>query len=946
MPNPDEAAGILHAENVRYAEGVFNEDTGETVIGPASYDRELITMQDREDFLDFWGYTPPIQRAWAYFAMSAKFYEAPESMTDHELLLVAFAPNDEFALRALELDPQFDLAIYRDTVYNYGNAEELADRMMERYPEKLIPESDFARDASSFASTLARRLGIGAATEFISDHTGATNIDPRQSQASRRNIVEGAAFQDLGRIPSMRDGFDDFIENIDAFEKGVGGVIVAALALRFGWQAVVPAGAPVRQKAAEWWNALQGSTAVVNSQQFGRTADSWVGSRIPSNQINQPGMQMMQWVSYQTGRPIDAIAYNMYNRGPLMDRGANALMRPGTRNAARVLGLIFGHQTYQVYRQLNYGDEFDADQRDLIARRQADEELTREDIEGLKVIDARVQELGLEQQIERGATLGEVFDRNKEIEDDIEPQVEYEGDIGSLFDSMWVSPNGEALSLSEQETQIGSFFDGLQQDTDEQAQAANDTNWLRNQWVGAGPGVYALGGAERASLSSILFQTPPTLDGADAEPTQPPETYGQWSADDILTEKQREDLEQVGAGTVSVTSFEEHRTARQEATQAVMDQIEGAEWFPDDLSPDEEEDLYTELDAGGYSISPAVTDPVSDAPRQIIIPPGVTLTEFWEGVEFEISNKGSDDPYIGVSEDYRSYRWTPNLRSTPNMDIYEREFLSQAQPGIAESPYMRNLLWDMDGYNEPQFRHSAIEDMMASMGPSQVFKFQELARDAGFYDSTGGRFAGGPGFAGHLTFRDEQIIETVMRQVNIGDDYINRTFWSTLEHWATQGKAAKKLQDANQKDPFGRLPFSVPAHLRHIPGDKTVAQETKARFRDKMGRDPRPDELKGIAAELTGYHETSNREQMALYLAAYNGDNGGLLTGADLKKIEEPGAATSFDIEDKWANEIDLNKRRESNSQSFGRMLNATLGGRSQIGQASAAGSVTQIGRE
>jgi hypothetical protein len=40
-----------------------------------------------------------------------------------------------------------------------------------------------------------------------------------------------------------------------------------------------------------------------------------------------------------------------------------------------------------------------------------------------------------------------------------------------------------------------------------------------------------------------------------------------------------------------------------------------------------------------------------------------------------------------------------------------------------------------------------------------------------------------------------------------------------------------------------------------------------------------------------------------------------------------------------------LNERREANSDSFSRMLNATMGGRSSIGGASAAGNVQTIGR-
>jgi len=65
-----------------------------------------------------------------------------------------------------------------------------------------------------------------------------------------------------------------------------------------------------------------------------------------------------------------------------------------------------------------------------------------------------------------------------------------------------------------------------------------------------------------------------------------------------------------------------------------------------------------------------------------------------------------------------------------------------------------------------------------------------------------------------------------------------------------------------------------------------------------------------------------------------------------MQKIEEPGAAASFDISDKWANEIDLNKRREANSDSFKRMLSATMGNRPSVGNLTAAGGVQTIGRQ
>ncbi len=139
--------------------------------------------------------------------------------------------------------------------------------------------------------------------------------------------------------------------------------------------------------------------------------------------------------------------------------------------------------------------------------------------------------------------------------------------------------------------------------------------------------------------------------------------------------------------------------------------------------------------------------------------------------------------------------------------------------------------------------------------------------------------------------------------------------------------------------------FSVPASLREIPGDKTLAQEAKDRFSRVLGRNVLDDELTGLVGELKGYYEDSTQEKIALSLAAFNGDNQGLLTGAQLQQIENPGEATSFDIEEKWASEIDLNNRRESNADSFSRILNATMGGQVSVANRTAAGGVSQIAR-
>jgi hypothetical protein len=242
----------------------------------------------------------------------------------------------------------------------------------------------------------------------------------------------------------------------------------------------------------------------------------------------------------------------------------------------------------------------------------------------------------------------------------------------------------------------------------------------------------------------------------------------------------------------------------------------------------------------------------------------------------------------------------------------------------------------------PIYRESSVYDAMAGLSPVQVFKMQSLARNAMLYQDDR------PTVPGQISPQDKSIITKAMDIANKSTKE-GQTWWGVLEDMADQGnrwrredeRAAGRNQTVRVKEPF-----TVPASLRSIPGEKTIAEEAKLRFERKLGRQATPEELRGIANELTGYHETSNQEQIALYLAAYNGDNQGLLTGAQMQRIEDPGAATSFDIADKWKDEIDLNKRRETNSESFSRMLSATMGNRPSVGNMTAAANVTQIGRQ
>jgi hypothetical protein len=117
-------------------------------------------------------------------------------------------------------------------------------------------------------------------------------------------------------------------------------------------------------------------------------------------------------------------------------------------------------------------------------------------------------------------------------------------------------------------------------------------------------------------------------------------------------------------------------------------------------------------------------------------------------------------------------------------------------------------------------------------------------------------------------------------------------------------------------------------------------------FEDRIGRKPRQSELDAIAGDLSGYYEVAQEGRIALHRTAWEERNQDRLTTGELKAIEQPGAATYTDIENKWANEIDLNARREDNKDSMSRILRATMGGRpAGIGGVTPALGVTQITR-
>jgi len=421
-----------------------------------------------------------------------------------------------------------------------------------------------------------------------------------------------------------------------------------------------------------------------------------------------------------------------------------------------------------------------------------------------------------------------------------------------------------------------------------------------------------------------------------------------------------EDIASVLSGTMTAGDFELGGDPEKILSEAAFSML-GGHWYDEEIDGAMEEVLS---DPSLVLFEDVTSIDEYGQPRKIVLPAtavagGATEAYAYQRDKLQLEWENAPvDPLIGVPEGYRARTYrpisdrygggtlmepgdlelertgvaggygAPSGRVPREMDRYEADFISRAQGTGGAYQESRTVT--------AHYRESDVYDQMANMSPVQIFKFQGLMRSADMYQNKE------PAMPGQFSPEDADLIGEIMWVANVNGD----SFWGAATEMSDAGKARKDTDDETTKTVRTKDPFSVPAHLRSIPGEKTVAEEAKIRFEQKMGRAARPDELAGIANELTGYHTTSNQEQIALYLAAYNGDNQGLLTGAQMQRIEEPGAATSFDISEKWANEIDLNKRRETNSDSFSRMLSATMGNRPSVGNMTAASGVQTIGRQ
>ena len=396
----------------------------------------------------------------------------------------------------------------------------------------------------------------------------------------------------------------------------------------------------------------------------------------------------------------------------------------------------------------------------------------------------------------------------------------------------------------------------------------------------------------------------------------------------------------------------EPETDRERAMEQAVEDYVG---FADFHFYDPETDgTKAELNARGFDI---VADPSSqhDPVRQIVF----NMTQGTEGLDaiyqriyaekVEEREQEEDPGWMGgLPDDYKATSWILDERIGQGIPMYGNQ--PEGLDSIDYYMMNRSAGRPSGAFGEdvaPSYLEGAIFDIMANTSTPDVFAFQTYASQAGMYGS-----AGRPTIPGVWTPVDQQILAGAMIQTNVSGKYTN--YMEVMAAYAKQGLLGQRLDQSSFR-PEGpsqgpltidKGPFSVPAALREVPGPKSLADEVRQRFEDKLGRKPRQSELDAIAQELGGYYEVSNRERITLAEDAWYDRNRGLLSEGEMQQIEDPGRATSEDITVKYANEIDLNTRREGNSDSMRKILSATMGGRpAGIGSVSPAVNLQPLQR-
>ena len=353
---------------------------------------------------------------------------------------------------------------------------------------------------------------------------------------------------------------------------------------------------------------------------------------------------------------------------------------------------------------------------------------------------------------------------------------------------------------------------------------------------------------------------------------------------------------------------------------------------------------------------------------------GVDDMQGWYTAQQQIfeQQEGGSDPYIGgypdtvyeegvAVEDQEPFLlydfYTAGVGGIRTAD--ESMQLDEIDAVLMQRAYNRPFLFREEEGVAPRYRASAKWDQIANMSAADIFYFQSGVRDAGWYaegrkppppDAQSltepfqeTRSFGRPQTPGMMSGEDQSILEDLMATANSEAD---ATWRDVLDRSASMGRRNRRMYPTITNPVFKvpRAPYQAPEQYQSVPGPKSIADEVRERFVNKMGRKPHQWELDDMAEELTGYYGMRNEKLLALDRAAWEGDDP-MLENEDMVAIEDPSRALRFDIDEKWAKEIEMREDRGANSKTFQAMLGATMGNRVGIGAATAATQLPNIGR-
>lgn len=125
--------------------------------------------------------------------------------------------------------------------------------------------------------------------------------------------------------------------------------------------------------------------------------------------------------------------------------------------------------------------------------------------------------------------------------------------------------------------------------------------------------------------------------------------------------------------------------------------------------------------------------------------------------------------------------------------------------------------------------------------------------------------------------------------------------------------------------------YSVPASLREIPDYKALATQTKELFRPQLGRDMEDWELAFLSDELGEQYKTRNDQLIQAHKAAWDDSVSGGTVNVDDFEVTDPGSALTFDIEDRYSDELGRQEDVEEYGQSRQLLMDSIAVGQRMI---------------